>query len=70
MWQQRLQPREQRLDRPSAGHDPDGGVFRVFAENTERMRELALRTVAALDLDRSCPCPNALDGIQQPVELP
>ena len=43
-------------------------VFRVFAENTERMRELVLRTVAALDLDRNCPCPDALDGIQLPIE--
>ena len=45
-------------------------VFRVFAENTERMRELVLRTAAALDLDRRCPCPNALDGIELPIELP
>ncbi|MGH9252305.1 MAG: S-methyl-5'-thioadenosine phosphorylase [Acidimicrobiales bacterium] len=45
-------------------------VFRVFAENTERMRKLVLRTVAALDLDRNCPCPDALDGIRLPVELP
>jgi 5'-methylthioadenosine phosphorylase len=45
-------------------------VFRVFAENTERMRDLVLRTAAALDLDRRCPCPNALDGIRLPLELP
>ena len=23
-----------------------------------------------LDLDRHCPCPNALDGIRLPIELP
>ncbi|HET6728937.1 MAG TPA: S-methyl-5'-thioadenosine phosphorylase [Jiangellaceae bacterium] len=45
-------------------------VFRVFAENIERMRELALRTVAALDLDRQCPCSHALDGIAVPLDLP
>lgn len=45
-------------------------VFRVFAENTERMRDLVLRTAVALDLARPCPCANALDGIRLPIELP
>jgi 5'-methylthioadenosine phosphorylase len=45
-------------------------VFRVFAENTERMRDLMLRTAAALDLDRRCSCGDALDGIRLPFELP
>jgi 5'-methylthioadenosine phosphorylase len=45
-------------------------VFRVFAENTERMRDLVFGTIAALDLDRSCPCPHALDGIRLPISLP
>ncbi|MGH8775785.1 MAG: S-methyl-5'-thioadenosine phosphorylase [Jiangellaceae bacterium] len=45
-------------------------VFRVFAENTARMRDLVLDTVAALDLDRRCPCPHALDGIRLPFDLP
>jgi 5'-methylthioadenosine phosphorylase len=45
-------------------------VFRVFAENTERMRDLVLNTAAALDLNRRCPCVNALDGIRLPLELP
>jgi 5'-methylthioadenosine phosphorylase len=45
-------------------------VFRVFAENTERMRDLVLRAAIALDLDRRCPCVNALDGIRLPFELP
>jgi 5'-methylthioadenosine phosphorylase len=45
-------------------------VFRVFAENTERMRDLVLRTAVALDLDRPCACANALDGIRLPFELP
>jgi 5'-methylthioadenosine phosphorylase len=38
-------------------------VFRVFGENTARMRELLLATVAALPAERDCPCPHALDGI-------
>jgi 5'-methylthioadenosine phosphorylase len=38
-------------------------VFRVFGENTARMRELLLATVANLPTDRDCPCPHALDGI-------
>lgn len=35
-------------------------VFRVFAENTARMRELLLATLAALPRERSCPCPAAV----------
>lgn len=45
-------------------------VFRVFAQNMERMRTLVLGTVAALDLERRCPCPRALDGIELPTDLP
>jgi 5'-methylthioadenosine phosphorylase len=45
-------------------------VFRVFARNTERMRDLVLRAAAALDLDRLCRCGDALDGIRLPLELP
>jgi 5'-methylthioadenosine phosphorylase len=45
-------------------------VFRVFAQNTERMRELVLRAAATLDLDRLCRCGHALDGIRLPLELP
>ena len=45
-------------------------VFRVFARNTERMRDLVLRAAAALDLDRLCRCGHALDGIRLPLELP
>jgi 5'-methylthioadenosine phosphorylase len=45
-------------------------VFRVFAQNTERMRDLVLRAAATLDLDRLCRCGHALDGIRLPLELP
>jgi 5'-methylthioadenosine phosphorylase len=45
-------------------------VFRVFGENTARLRELLLDAIAALPADRSCMCGNALDGIKLPIELP
>jgi 5'-methylthioadenosine phosphorylase len=35
-------------------------VFRVFAENTGRMRTLLLATLAALPVERTCPCPEAV----------
>lgn len=41
-------------------------VFRVFAENTERMRGLLLAALAALPTTRACPCPHTLDGIKLP----
>lgn len=45
-------------------------VFRVFGENTARLRELLLDAIAALPADRRCPCVNTLDGIKLPLELP
>lgn len=45
-------------------------VFRVFGENTARLRELLLDAVAALPAERTCPCPQALDGIKLPFDLP
>jgi 5'-methylthioadenosine phosphorylase len=55
-----------------AGVEGDHGVtqeevFRVFAENTERMRGLLLDAVAALPTERTCPCAHALDGIEVPA---
>lgn len=35
-------------------------VFRVFAENTDRMRALLMATLAALPTKRTCPCPDAV----------
>jgi 5'-methylthioadenosine phosphorylase len=35
-------------------------VFRVFAENTERMRTLLLAALAELPAERTCPCPSAV----------
>lgn len=51
-----------------AGVEGDHGVtqeevFRVFGENTARMRDLILATAAHLPTERTCPCPHALDGI-------
>ncbi len=58
-----------------AGLDADHAVdqaevFRVFGENTERLRELLHDVVASLPTGRDCPCPHALDGMDLPVPLP
>jgi 5'-methylthioadenosine phosphorylase len=45
-------------------------VFRVFGENTERLRGLVLRVAAALPTERTCPCAHALDGIKVALTLP
>ena len=51
-----------------AGVEGDHGVtqeevFRVFAENTDRLRGVLLDAVQALPAARDCPCGHALDGI-------
>jgi 5'-methylthioadenosine phosphorylase len=58
-----------------AGVEGDQGVtqeevFRVFAENTERMRGLLLDVVRALPDEPDCPCQHALDGLKLPIALP
>jgi 5'-methylthioadenosine phosphorylase len=45
-------------------------VFRVFSENTERLRDVLLDAVVKLPAERSCPCGDALAGIKLPFELP
>jgi 5'-methylthioadenosine phosphorylase len=45
-------------------------VFRAFAENVGRLRELLMRTIGELPAERDCPCPHALDGIRLPFPLP
>jgi 5'-methylthioadenosine phosphorylase len=45
-------------------------VLRVFAQNVTRLRSLLMEIIANLPEDRSCPCPNALDGLKLPIELP
>ena len=58
-----------------AGVEGDHGVtqeevFKVFADNTAKLREVLLAAVAALPATRTCPCPHALDGIKLPLDLP
>lgn len=47
-------------------------VFRVFAENTNRVREILLDTVTRLPAGdaRPCACGHALDGLKVPLDLP
>ncbi|WBB96121.1 S-methyl-5'-thioadenosine phosphorylase [Solwaraspora sp. WMMA2080] len=45
-------------------------VFRVFGENTARLRALLLAALETWPMDRDCPCPRSLDGITLPLELP
>jgi 5'-methylthioadenosine phosphorylase len=45
-------------------------VFRVFAENVDRLRGLIADLVTRLPNERDCPCPHVLDGIKLPLELP
>lgn len=45
-------------------------VFRVFAENTERLRDLLLDVVLALPEKPDCACQRTLDGLRLPIELP
>jgi 5'-methylthioadenosine phosphorylase len=55
-----------------AGVEGDHGVtqeevFRVFGENTERLRNLLLDIAVALPVDADCACHHALDGIDAPA---
>jgi 5'-methylthioadenosine phosphorylase len=45
-------------------------VFRAFAANVSRLRELVVRSCEALPAERECPCPHALAGLKLPIELP
>ena len=58
-----------------AGVEGDHGVtqeevFRVFAENTERLRGVLLDAVTRLPADRTCACARGLEGIKLPFDLP
>ncbi len=44
-------------------------VFRVFAENIERLRDLLMKVIESLPEERDCPCPHALDGLTLPRTL-
>jgi 5'-methylthioadenosine phosphorylase len=41
-------------------------VFRVFGENTAKLREVLLDAVTRLPTERTCDCAHALDGTQAP----
>ncbi len=45
-------------------------VFRVFAANTVRLRELITKVIEELPLERNCRCRHSLDGLKLPFELP
>jgi 5'-methylthioadenosine phosphorylase len=45
-------------------------VFRVFGENTNRLRGLLMDALTRLPAERDCPCAHALDGIKLPFALP
>ncbi|GLZ08657.1 purine nucleoside phosphorylase [Actinomadura sp. NBRC 104412] len=45
-------------------------VFRVFAENIDRLRPLVADMIKSLPTDRACPCPHSLDGMRLPLDLP
>jgi 5'-methylthioadenosine phosphorylase len=58
-----------------AGVEGDHGVtqeevFKVFADNTAKLRDVLLTAVAALPTERTCACGHALDGIKLPFDLP
>jgi 5'-methylthioadenosine phosphorylase len=45
-------------------------VFRVFATNVARLRELIVKALESLPLERTCACQHALDGMALPFGLP
>ncbi len=45
-------------------------VFKVFAENTARLRGVILEAVKLLPKERECPCAHVLDGLHPPIDLP
>lgn len=45
-------------------------VFRVFAANVTRLRQLVAQAIAEVPAERNCPCGHALDGLALPFALP
>jgi 5'-methylthioadenosine phosphorylase len=45
-------------------------VFRVFGENTDRLRATLMHVIAELAPDESCSCRHSLDGLDVGVDLP
>jgi 5'-methylthioadenosine phosphorylase len=58
-----------------AGVDEGDGVthaevLEVFAANAARLRQLVEKIIEGMPTDRPCACPDALDGIKLPFQLP
>ena len=45
-------------------------VFELFAQHVDKLRDIVLAAASALPLERSCPCPGALDGLRPTFTLP
>jgi 5'-methylthioadenosine phosphorylase len=45
-------------------------VLEVFAANATRLRALVEKIIEGLPSGRDCPCPDTLDGIKLPFQLP
>ena len=45
-------------------------VLRVFGQNVDRLRTTLARLVTTLPADRTCPCPQMVDGMHLPFPLP
>ena len=45
-------------------------VLEAFAENAARLRQLVGKIIEGMPTQRECPCPDALDGIKLPFDLP
>jgi 5'-methylthioadenosine phosphorylase len=45
-------------------------VFELFARHVDRLRDIVVTAASALPLERSCPCPSALDGLRPTFNLP
>jgi 5'-methylthioadenosine phosphorylase len=60
------------IDAGVAAHEAvsQAEVFRVFAEHTDRLRDLLRAFIADLPTDRDCPCPDVHEGMTLPVALP
>jgi hypothetical protein len=45
-------------------------VMEVFAQNVARLRGLLMTIIENMPEERTCPCPNSLDGLKLPIEVP
>jgi 5'-methylthioadenosine phosphorylase len=45
-------------------------VFELFARHVDTLRDIVVSAAAVIPLERSCPCPRALDGLRPAFKLP